>query len=60
MEQRLLDIRLHMEMLISVREGMIAENLQRVHNYQSIAYIAKDFDSITIQLSQLLEITRHL
>lgn len=42
-EFRLLDIRLQMEALISEREGMIAENRQREHRGESMAYMEDNF-----------------
>jgi hypothetical protein len=42
-EQDLLLIRIQLEALISEREGMIAENLQRVHLEQSMAYCEDSF-----------------
>ena len=57
-EQKLLDIRLQMEALITEREGMIAENIQREHLSQSMAYTAVAFEIITSQLSSLIGVLR--
>jgi len=58
MEQRILDVRLQMEILISEREGMIAENMQREYLGQSMAYDSRAFDNISIQLSMLISVLR--
>ncbi len=42
-EQLLLEFRLEMEEAITEREGMIAENLQRVYIGQSMAYVEDSF-----------------
>ena len=42
-ERDLLFIRVQLEALISERESMIAENQQRVHLGQSVAYDEKSF-----------------
>ncbi len=55
MEWHLLNIRLQMETLISEREGMIAENLQRVHLEQSMAYQEDSFLRNANQFSLLVE-----
>lgn len=59
-EWHLLHIRLQMESLISEREGMIAENLQRVHFGQSLAYQEDSFQINANQLTQLIEQLRNL
>lgn len=43
MEQRFLNIWLQAQVLISEREGMIAENKQREHAGESMAYVNNDF-----------------
>ncbi len=58
MERKLLDIRLQMEMLITEREGMIAENMQRDHLEQSMAFTEDSFAILTSQLMLLLDSLR--
>jgi hypothetical protein len=58
MEWKLLDIRLQMEMLISEREGMIAENMQRAHLGQSMAYTDDNFQINANNLQQLISVLR--
>lgn len=58
MEQRLLDIRLQMEALITERAGMIAENQFRVFCGHQIAYSEDQFQIISANFQRLLEILR--
>ncbi|HUW44832.1 MAG TPA: hypothetical protein VMW50_03460 [Dehalococcoidia bacterium] len=60
MERQLLDIRIQLEMCITEREGMIAENLQRAACSQSMAYVSTDFESVNITLSGLMDVIRNL
>ncbi len=53
-----LNIRLQMEALVSEREGMIAENQQRIHLEQSMAYQEDSFRLNANQFTHLLELLR--
>ncbi len=50
-----LNIKLQMEALISEREGMIAENQQRVHLEQSMAFTEDSFQINASGFTRLLE-----
>ncbi len=50
---RLLDIRLQMEGLLCRREGMVAENLQRVHRRESLAWAESDFENLADEFESL-------
>lgn len=52
-EGNLLEIRLEMEELITGRESMIAENLQRQNAGHSMAYVERDFFVIEGRLGEL-------
>lgn len=54
-----LNIKLQMEALISEREGMIAENQQRVHLEQSMAFTEDSFQINASGFTQLLEAIRN-
>ena len=54
-EQQLLKITIEMEDCITAREGMIAENLQRSHIDESMAYNDGDFMEISMELKKLRE-----
>ena len=56
-EQLLLEMRLKLEELISEREGMIAENYQRHHLEQSMAYVE---DSFLLNAEQIKAIRNEL
>jgi hypothetical protein len=58
MEQRVLDIFLQAQALISEREGMIAENKQREHLDQSMAFTEDSFLQNASLFGHLLEILR--
>jgi len=47
--------RILLEALITQREGMIAENTQRSHLGDSIAYVAEDFDALADKMRALAE-----
>ena len=53
-----LNIRLQMECLITEREGMIAENKQREHRGESLAYVEDSFQITNRRFTELLEILR--
>ena len=55
---QLIDIRLQMEELICEREGMIAENMQRYHLEQAMAYHGDDFQVLAGRFTQLRELLR--
>jgi len=50
-----LNIRLQMEVLITEREGMIAENKQREHHGQGITHTEDEFSAIAGQFIGLLD-----
>ncbi len=54
-----LNIRLQMEALISEREGMIAENKQREHLGESMAYWGDSFEINKAAFVHLLEALRN-
>jgi len=54
-EWHALNIKLQMEMLITEREGMIAENLQRVHREESMAYGHEEFEELIFRINNLRE-----
>ncbi len=54
MEKILLDLKIEMEMLITEREGMIAENSQRIHLNQAMAYTDNDFEKVRSKMNLLL------
>jgi hypothetical protein len=58
MDQKLLDICLQAQALISEREGMVAENLHRQHCGNSIAYGEDSFLLNANRFTELLEILR--
>ena len=58
-EDDLLEFRLRMEALITLREGMIAENKQREHLQQRIAYGEKAFEEIDNSMLRILSDLRH-
>lgn len=53
-----LNIRLQMEVLISERAGMEAENKQREHHGESLAYTEGAFENNRREFVRLLEILR--
>jgi hypothetical protein len=53
-----LDIRLQMEELICEREGMIAENMQREHLGQSMAYFDDAFQVLASKFTELRVLLR--
>ena len=55
MEQRILDLWLQAQVLISEREGMIAENKQREHLEQSMAFTENEFRLNANAFNTLLE-----
>ena len=58
MDSYQLDIRLQMEELICEREGMIAENMQRIHLEHSMAYTEDSFQLVGAKFTQLRELLR--
>jgi len=60
MLRQLLDVQLQMEMIITERAGMVAENQQRMVLGQSLAYTNEDFCLLNNTLAQLLEVVRNL
>jgi hypothetical protein len=58
MDNYQLDIRLQMEELICEREGMIAQNMQRVHLEQPMAYTEDSFQLLGARFTQLRELLR--
>lgn len=60
MEQRLLDIRLQMEGLITEREGMIAENDMRKYLGESPAYTEINFQVLNGNIQGCIELLRNL
>ena len=57
-EWHTLNIKLQMEILVTEREGMIAENLQRIHRGESMAYVEDSFQILNAQLTHLLEVIK--
>jgi len=57
-EWHALNIKLQMEMLITEREGMIAENLQRVHRGESMAYVEDSFQMLNARFTHLWEVLK--
>lgn len=53
-----LNIRIQMEIAITEREGMIAENMHREHLGQSMAYTEDSFRIVCSIFTELLEILR--
>jgi len=49
------NIRIELEALISERNGMVAENMQRRHVGQSMAYCDNDFNALAGQMRKLLD-----
>ncbi len=58
-EWHVLNIELQIEQLITEREGMVAENQQRVHRGESLAYGEADFQNLNSQFTKLLEDLRN-
>jgi hypothetical protein len=58
MDNYQLEIRLQMEELICEREGMIAENMQRQHLEQAMAYQEDAFQVLGGRFTQLRELLR--
>jgi hypothetical protein len=58
MDQRCLDIRLQMEMLITQREAMLAANQERAHHNHTIAYPESAFDDLHTHFTHLLLMLR--
>ena len=54
-EWHVLNVRIQMEMLITEREGMIAENQQRIHQGESMAYWEDSFLILNRQFTELWE-----
>jgi len=54
-----LNIRIQMEELITEREMMIAENQQRIHSGESLAYTGEEFSSVMTNLTRLREVLIH-
>lgn len=54
-EWHILNIKLQIEMLITEREGMIAENLQRIDQGKSLAYAEDSFQILNAQFTKLWE-----
>ncbi len=48
-----LSIRLQMEALITEREMMVADNLQRVHREESMAYGHEEFEELIFRINNL-------
>ena len=59
MNEKILNIRLQMETLITEREGMIAENQQRIHRGESLAYTEMQFATLSNEFTKLLEVLRN-
>ena len=59
-EQYLLKLRIELEELITEREGMIAENFQRVHLEQSMAYNDHAFLDVQNRIKAVREQLMHL
>ena len=59
MDEKILNIRLQMETLITEREGMIAENQQRFHLEQSMAYTEDSFQILNRRFIELWEILKN-
>ena len=59
-EKQLLDIRLQMESLISLREGMVAENKIRESRGESMAYTDQSFCENADAMDSLLSVLRSL
>lgn len=52
-EANILEFRLDMEALITEREGMVAENMQRQVLGQSMAWTGDDFNTVQQKLERL-------
>ena len=59
MDEKILNIRLQMETLITEREGMIAENQQRIHRGESLGYTEMQFATLSNEFTKLLEVLRN-
>ena len=57
-EKKLTEIRVQMEMLVTERAGMIAQNQIHIVEKKPLSYAEQEFERIRIELGELLNVLR--